>query len=81
MPGVKFTVPEVFVELIREKDVLGPSYPVGPKGQPFGLKPAGLGARDTLRTEVCYPLYGHELDEDITVPGVVAGRFQLPPAG
>ena len=28
-----------------------------------GAKPAGLGARDTLRTEVCYPLYGHELDE------------------
>jgi aminomethyltransferase len=33
-------------------------------GGPFGLKPCGLGARDTLRTEVCYPLYGHELDED-----------------
>jgi glycine cleavage system T protein (aminomethyltransferase) len=32
-------------------------------GTPQGLKPAGLGARDTLRTEVCYPLYGHELDE------------------
>jgi aminomethyltransferase len=32
-------------------------------GQPFGIKPCGLGARDTLRTEVCYPLYGHELDE------------------
>ena len=30
------------------------------------MKPAGLGARDTLRTEVCYPLYGHELDEDTT---------------
>jgi aminomethyltransferase len=35
-------------------------------GAPFGLKPAGLGARDTLRTEVCYPLYGHELDEATT---------------
>lgn len=35
-------------------------------GEPCGLKPAGLGARDTLRTEVCYPLYGHELDEDTT---------------
>jgi aminomethyltransferase len=33
-------------------------------GQAYGLKPAGLGARDTLRTEVCYPLYGHELDEN-----------------
>ena len=35
-------------------------------GGAHGLKPAGLGARDTLRTEVCYPLYGHELDEQTT---------------
>lgn len=35
-------------------------------GQPFGILPCGLGARDTLRTEVCYPLYGHELDEETT---------------
>jgi aminomethyltransferase len=35
-------------------------------GLKHGLKPAGLGARDTLRTEVCYPLYGHELDENTT---------------
>jgi aminomethyltransferase len=35
-------------------------------GTPFGLKPCGLGARDTLRTEMCYPLYGHELDENTT---------------
>jgi aminomethyltransferase len=32
-------------------------------GSDHGLKPAGLGARDTLRTEMCYPLYGHELNE------------------
>jgi len=35
-------------------------------GQPFGIKPCCLGARDTLRMEVCYPLYGHELDENTT---------------
>jgi aminomethyltransferase len=35
-------------------------------GKPFGLQPAGLGARDTLRTEMCYPLYGHELNEQTT---------------
>jgi len=35
-------------------------------GRPYGIKPCGLGARDTLRTEVCYPLYGHELDENTT---------------
>jgi aminomethyltransferase len=31
------------------------------------VKPVGLGARDTLRLEMSYPLYGHELD-DITTP-------------
>jgi aminomethyltransferase len=35
-------------------------------GRLAGLKPAGLGARDTLRTEACYPLYGQELDENTT---------------
>ncbi len=35
-------------------------------GAAFDLKPAGLGARDTLRTEMCYPLYGHELNETTT---------------
>jgi aminomethyltransferase len=30
------------------------------------VRPAGLGARDTLRLEVGYPLYGHELTEDVT---------------
>lgn len=28
------------------------------------IQPCGLGARDTLRTEACFPLYGHELDEE-----------------
>jgi aminomethyltransferase len=31
-----------------------------------GLVPAGLGARDTLRLEMGYPLYGHELDDTTT---------------
>ena len=44
-------------------------------GQPHELKPAGLGARDTLRTEVCYPLYGHELDENITPIEAGVGFF------
>lgn len=31
-----------------------------------GGEPAGLGARDTLRTEMGYPLHGHELSPDIS---------------
>ena len=36
------------------------------KGKDFGLVPAGLGARDTLRLESCYSLYGHELSDAVT---------------
>jgi len=35
-------------------------------GRAYGIKPIGLGARDTLRTEMGYPLYGLELNEAIT---------------
>jgi aminomethyltransferase len=35
-------------------------------GQPFGVLPAGLGARDTLRTEMGYPLHGQDLSLTIT---------------
>lgn len=35
-------------------------------GQGQGLIPCGLGARDTLRLEACYPLHGHELSPEIS---------------
>ena len=40
--------------LLREKE-----------GVAAAVRPAGLGARDTLRTEASMPLYGHEISEDI----------------
>ena len=36
-------------------------------GEPFGIKPIGLGARDTLRLEMGYCLYGNDID-DTTSP-------------
>ena len=34
------------------------------KGKPQGVKPIGLGARDTLRMEMKYSLYGHEITDE-----------------
>ena len=35
-------------------------------GREFGIKPCGLGARNTLRLEAAMALYGHEIDASIT---------------
>ena len=35
-------------------------------GQPYDVKPCGLGARDTLRFEACYMLYGNDIDDTTT---------------
>ena len=41
------------------------------RGQAYQIQPIGLGARDTLRLEMGYSLYGHEMDE--TVSALQAG--------
>ena len=43
-------------------------------GEPLGLVPAGLAARDTLRLEAGMPLYGHELSLDILPVQAGLGR-------
>lgn len=44
-------------------------------GGEYGVKPCGLGARNTLRLEGRLPLYGHEISQDITVWEAGMDRF------
>jgi aminomethyltransferase len=43
-------------------------------GSAFGLKPCGLGSRDTLRLEAGMPLYGNELERDVNPYEANLGR-------
>ncbi|MBN2260550.1 MAG: glycine cleavage system aminomethyltransferase GcvT [Clostridiales bacterium] len=44
-------------------------------GKDLGVKPVGLGARDTLRFEATLPLYGQEIDKDISPLEAGLGYF------
>ena len=53
-------------------EIYGPAEKIGEwwdrlmeKGQAYGIQPVGLGARDTLRLEMGFALYGHELSDTI----------------
>ena len=45
------------------------------KGKPVGIEPCGLGARDTLRLEMCYPLNGSDLSPKRNPIGAGLGFF------
>ena len=56
--GVEILVRNEFSELLWDKMLEA--------GKEFGIKPIGLGARDTLRLEAALHLYGNDLDEETT---------------
>ena len=54
-------------ELIARNEVAGELWDkIVAAGEEYGLLPAGLGARDTLRTEMGYPLHGQDISLDVT---------------
>jgi len=61
-----YTGEDGFELFIRAEDAEGLWDRLVREGDRVGLVPAGLGARDVLRLEAGMPLYGHELEEDIT---------------
>jgi aminomethyltransferase len=56
--GAEFFGPELTIKMLWKQFL--------ENGDADGIKPCGLGARDTLRLEMGYPLYGHELTETHT---------------
>jgi aminomethyltransferase len=59
-----YTGEDGFEVFFRAKDAPFLWNEVLRKGAPLGLKPCGLGARDTLRLEMCYPLNGSDLSPE-----------------
>ncbi len=54
-------------ELVCTDEAAGPLWDaLLAAGAPSGLLPCGLGARDTLRTEMGYPLHGQDISLDVT---------------
>ena len=53
------------------------------EGRELGVRPAGLGARDSTRVEAGFPLFGHEIEGDLGISMTEAGygfavRFHVP---
>ncbi|MFT4287592.1 glycine cleavage system aminomethyltransferase GcvT [Nocardioides sp.] len=54
-------------ELIAKNDIAGELWDqILAAGEEFGILPCGLGARDTLRTEMGYPLHGQDISLQVT---------------
>ncbi len=60
-----YTGEDGFEVYSKAKDIVDIWNGILEEGERFGMKPCGLGARDTTRFEVCYWLYGNDIDETI----------------
>lgn len=70
------------LEIYLEPEVAGSAWDaLLAAGADRGLLPAGLGARDTLRLEAGFSLYGHELDDETTPYEAGLGWVVKPDAG
>lgn len=65
--GFEFYFPNVFAEKLWDEFLQ--------KGESYGVKPIGLGARDTLRLEARLPLYGNDISEETTPLEAGLARF------
>ncbi|MFJ4016147.1 MAG: glycine cleavage system aminomethyltransferase GcvT [Microbacterium sp.] len=69
-----YTGEDGFELLVRAADAPALWDALVEAGQPHGLVPAGLAARDTLRLEAGMPLYGHELSRETKPSQAGLGR-------
>ena len=66
---------EVGVEIMCPADRAGDLWDGILSRREHGVVPSGLGARDTLRLEMGYPLHGHDIDAKTTPIEAGLGRF------
>jgi len=71
--GEKFSY-EIFVHPSRADELFNTILELG---NTQGIKPCGLGARDSLRTEAGLPLYGHEMGGELNLGPAEAGFGQF----
>lgn len=70
-----YTGEDGFELFIAAADVTSLFEAILEAGKSDGIKPCGLGARDTLRLESCYPLNGNDLSPDYTPLEADLGKF------
>ncbi|MFE3453152.1 glycine cleavage system aminomethyltransferase GcvT [Nonomuraea sp. NPDC059194] len=87
-----YTGEDGFELFVRNADAVALWHALTKAGEPYGIMPAGLSSRDTLRLEAGMPLYGNELNASLTPfdaglgrvvkfdkPGDFVGRAALEP--